>query len=291
MSERVHVSREELEDKIRAGEIDTVLMAFPDLQGRLVGKRTTGRFFLDSVADAGTENCDYLIACDMDNNPVPGYRFTSYESGYGDMLGAADWDTIRIIPWVPKTAMIMCDLFDVTTGELIEVAPRTILRRQVDAAAELGFLPMVASEIEFFLFKDTYDEAHAKGYRNLETHNPWLEDCHVLQTTKDEYIIGQLRRNLELAGVPVEFSKGEAGRGQHEINLDYTTAVEMADRNSVYKTGAKEMAALSGRSISFMAKWDINDAGSSCHIHSSFWTPDGATALFDGHEEDDHETN
>jgi glutamine synthetase len=289
MSERVHVSRQELEDRIRSGEIDTVVMAFPDLQGRLVGKRTTGRFFLESVADAGTENCDYLIACDMDNNPVPGYRFTSYEQGYGDMLAAADWDTIRIIPWVPKTAMIMCDLFDVTTNELIAVAPRTILRRQVEAAADQGFLPMVASEIEFYLFKDTYDEAHEKGYRGLTPHSPWLEDYHVLQTTKDEYIIGQLRRNLELAGVPVEFSKGEAGRGQHEINLDYTTAVEMADRNSVYKTGAKEMAAFSGRSISFMAKWDIDDAGSSCHIHSSLWTLDGGHAVFDGHDEPDGE--
>ena len=285
MSARVHVTRAELEAKITSGEIDTVLMAFPDLQGRLVGKRTTGRFFLDSVADAGTENCDYLIACDMDNNPVPGYRFTSYEQGYGDMLAVADWDTIRIIPWVPKTAMIMCDLFDVTTKELIEVAPRTVLRRQVEAAAAQGFLPMVASEIEFYLFKDTYDEAHEKGYRDLRPHSKFLEDYHVLQTTKDEYIIGELRRNLELAGVPIEFSKGEAGRGQHEINLDYTTAVEMADRNSVYKNGAKEMAALNGRSISFMAKYDFDDTGSSCHIHSSLWSLDGKTALFDGHDE------
>jgi len=285
MSARVHVSREELEIKIRSGEIDTVVMAFPDLQGRLVGKRTTGRFFLDRVADGGTENCDYLIACDMDNNPVPGYRFTGYDQGYGDMLAAADWDTIRIIPWVPKTAMIMCDLFDVTTKELIEVAPRTVLRRQVEAAEALGYLPMMASEIEFYLFKDTYDEAHEKGYRDLRPHSPWLEDYHVLQTTKDEYIIGQIRRNLDLAGVPVEFSKGEAGRGQHEINLDYTTAVEMADRNSVYKNGAKEMAALSGRSISFMAKYDFNDTGSSCHIHSSLWSLDGESALFAGQEQ------
>ena len=285
MSDRVHVSREELATKIRSGEIDTVVMAFPDLQGRLMGKRTTGRFFLEQVAEGGTENCDYLIACDMDNNPVPGYRFTSYEQGYGDMLATADWDTIRITPWVPKTAMIMCDLYDVDTKALIEVAPRTVLRRQVEAAAELGFLPMVASEIEFYLFKDTYEEAHDKGYRDLKPHSAFLEDYHVLQTTKDEYIIGQLRRGLEAAGVPVEFSKGEAGRGQHEINLDYTTAVEMADRNAVYKNGAKEMAALSGRSISFMAKYDFNDTGSSCHIHSSLWSLDGAKALFDGHDE------
>jgi glutamine synthetase len=285
MSERVQVSRKELESKIRSGEIDTVLMAFPDLQGRLVGKRTSGRFFLESVADNGTENCDYLIACDMDNSPVPGYRFASYDQGYGDMLALADWDTIRITPWVEKTALVLCDLFDIHTGELVEEAPRTVLRRQVEAAAELGYLPMVGSEIEFYLFKDTYDEAHHKGYRDLEPHSPWLQDYHVLQTTKDEYIIGQIRRALEAAGVPVEYSKGEAGRGQHEMNLDYTTAVEMADRNHVYKNAAKEIAALNGRSISFMAKYDFNDTGSSCHIHSSLWSLDGKQALFDGHGE------
>ncbi|MCE9623191.1 MAG: glutamine synthetase family protein [Actinomycetia bacterium] len=277
------ISRDKLEHLIRDGDIDTVLMVFPDLQGRLVGKRTTGRFFLQSVADAGTENCDYLIACDMDNNPVPGYRFTSYAQGYGDMLAKADWNTVRVIPWVEKTAMIMCDLLKVDSQELISVAPRSILQAQVDAAAAMGFLPMVASEIEFYLFHDTYDEAHAKGYRDLKPHSPWLEDYHILQTTKDEYILGAIRRGLEAAGVPVEFSKGEAGRGQHEINLDYTTAVEMADRNSIYKTAAKEIAHFNGRSVSFMAKYDFNDTGSSCHVHSSLWTMDGKTAVFDDH--------
>ncbi|MEP7115053.1 MAG: glutamine synthetase, partial [Ilumatobacteraceae bacterium] len=283
MTGRTEVSRDQLERDIRGGEIDTVLMVFPDLQGRLTGKRTTGRFFLESVADAGTENCDYLIACDMDNNPVPGYRFTSYEQGYGDMLARADWNTVRRIPWVDKTAMIMCDLFDVETDELVEVAPRTVLRRQEEAAEALGFLPMVASEIEFYLFHDTYDEAYAKGYRDLKPHSPWLEDYHILQTTKDEYILGAIRRGLEAAGVPVEFSKGEAGRGQHEMNLDYTTAVEMADRNSVYKTAAKEIAHLNGRSVSFMAKYDFSDTGSSCHVHSSLWSLDGKKAMFDDH--------
>lgn len=283
MSQRAEVSRQDLEGLIRRGEIDTVLMVFPDLQGRLVGKRTTGRFFLEHVADDGTENCDYLIACDMDNNPVPGYRFTSYEQGYGDMLARADWSTVRLIPWVEKTAMIMCDLLDVDTGEFIEVAPRSILRRQVEAAAAMGFLPMVASEIEFYLYKDSYDEAHEKGYRNLRPHSPWVEDYHILQTTKDEYVLGAIRRGLEAAGVPVEFSKGEAGKGQHEINLDYTTAVEMADRNSVYKTAAKEIAHSFGRSVTFMAKPDFGDTGSSCHIHSSLWSLDGAQAIFDDH--------
>jgi glutamine synthetase len=283
-----HITRDDLEQLIRKGEIDTVLMVFPDLQGRLVGKRTTGRFFLQSVADAGTENCDYLIACDMDNNPVPGYRFTSYEQGYGDMLAKADWGTVRVIPWVEKTAMIMCDLYDVESHELVEVAPRTMLRRQVEAAGAMGYLPMVASEIEFYLFRDTYDEAHDKGYRDLKAHSPWLEDYHILQTTKDEYVLGAIRRGLENAGVPVEFSKGEAGRGQHEINLDYTTAVEMADRNSVYKLAAKEIAHFHGRSVSFMAKYDFHDTGSSCHVHSSLWSPDGATAVFDGHADGHH---
>jgi glutamine synthetase len=278
-----HISRDDLEALIRSGEVDTVLMVFPDLQGRLVGKRTTGRFFLQSVADAGTENCDYLIACDMDNNPVPGYRFTSYEQGYGDMLAKADWNTVRLIPWVEKTALIMCDLLDVESHELIPVAPRSILQHQVDAAAAMGFLPMVASEIEFFLFKETYDEAYEKGYRDLKPHSPWLEDYHILQTTKDEYVLGAIRRGLEAAGIPVEFSKGEAGRGQHEINLDYTTAVEMADRNSVYKLAVKEIAHFAGRSVSFMAKYDFNDTGSSCHIHSSLWSLDGQTAVFDDH--------
>jgi glutamine synthetase len=278
-----HITRDDLEGRIRNGDIDTVLMVFPDLQGRLVGKRTTGRFFLQSVADAGTENCDYLIACDMDNNPVPGYRFTSYEQGYGDMLAKADWNTVRLIPWVEKTALIMCDLLDVESHELIPVAPRSILQHQVDAAAAMGFLPKVASEIEFFLFKDTYDEAHDKGYRDLKPHSPWLEDYHILQTTKDEYVLGAIRRGLEAAGIPVEFSKGEAGRGQHEINLDYTTAVEMADRNSVYKLAAKEIAHFAGRSVSFMAKYDFADTGSSCHIHSSLWSLDGETSVFDDH--------
>ncbi len=278
------LTRSDLQARIEDGSIDTVVMVFPDLQGRLVGKRTTGRFFVERVAEDGTENCDYLIACDIDNNPVAGYRFASYDQGYGDMLARPDWGTVRALPWVERTAMVICDLHDVETGELIEVAPRTVLRRQVEAAAEAGFLPKVASEIEFYLFRDTYDEAHDKGYRDLRPHSPWVEDYHVLQTTKDEYVIGAIRRALEAAGVPVEFSKGEAGRGQHEINLDYTTAVEMADRNSVYKLAAKEIAHFAGRSVSFMAKYDFADTGSSCHIHSSLWSPDGTRAVFHDHD-------
>ena len=214
----------------------------------------------------------------MDNNPVPGYRFASYEQGYGDMLARADWRHGPPNPVGRQDGDDHVRSVQRRHRRTVEVAPRTVLRRQEEAAEALGFLPMVASEIEFYLFQDTYDEAHAKGYRDLRPHSPWLEDYHILQTTKDEYILGAIRRGLEAAGVPVEFSKGEAGRGQHEMNLDYTTAVEMADRNSVYKTAAKEIAHSNGRSVSFMAKYDFNDTGSSCHVHSSLWSLDGKKA-------------
>lgn len=280
MTDRVRVERGELEAMIRDGVIDTVVMAFPDLFGRLTGKRASGRFFLERAAEHGTENCDYLLAADIDNEPVAGYRFASAARGYGDMVARPDWGTVRITPWVPRTALVLCDLVDVDDGSPIEVAPRQVLRRQVEEAGRLGLRPMVGSEIEFFLFHDTYDEALAKGYRGLRPHSAWVEDYHVLQTTRDEYVIGDIRRGLEAAGVPVELSKGEAGRGQHEINLAYTTAVEMADRNAVYKTAAKEIAALHGRSVTFMAKYDFAETGSSCHVHSSLWAPDGSRSLF-----------
>lgn len=269
------VTREQLADAIRSGDIDTVVVAFPDLHGRLVGKRATGRFFLEHVAEHGTENCDYLIACDLDNEPIPGFAFASYDKGYGDVVARCDWDTVRVLPWVPRTAMVLADLHDVNTGELVGVAPRSVLRRQVQAAADAGIVAMVGSEIEFYLFRDSYEEAHERGYRDLRPHSPWVQDYHVLATTMDEYVIGAIRRGLEAAGVPVEFSKGEAGRGQHEINLDFAPAVEMADRNHVYKTAAKEIAHSLGRSVTFMAKYDAADTGSSCHIHSSIWSLDG----------------
>ena len=260
-------------------------MAFPDLQGRLVGKRTTGTFFLQQVEELGTENCDYLIATDFDDVAVPGYKFASYDLGYGDMLARADFGTIRVTPWVPKTALILCDLFSVKTGEPINVAPRQILRDQVAAAQRMHLEPMIGSEIEFYLFRDSYDQLHDKGYRNLLPHSPYMEDYQIVQTTRDEYVVGEIRRGLEAAGIPVEFSKGEAGRGQHEINLSYTRALEMADRNIVYKTAAKEIAAGLGRSVTFMAKYDFAETGSSCHVHSSLWhLSEGAVrgSAFDG---------
>lgn len=276
-------SREQLAALIRSGDIDTVIVAFPDLQGRLVGKRVTGWFFLDQVADHGTENCNYLIATDMDDNPVPGYRFANYDLGYGDMVAMPDWDSVRVLPWQERTALVMCDLRDPGDGSPIGVSPRQILRDQVSAAAAMGCVPKVGSEIEFYLFHDSYREAHDKGYRGLAPHSPWMQDYQIVQTTFDEYVIGDIRRGLEGAGIPVECTKGEAGRGQHEVNLLYANAVEMADRNSIYRAAAKEIASRHGRSVTFMAKWNFAETGSSCHVHSSLWSLDGESAMFDAH--------
>ena len=164
MMKREVIARQELADRILRSEIDTVIMTFVDRYGRLVGKRATGRFFLDHVADHGTENCDYLLTCDIDNQPSEGFRFSSFDKGYGDMLAMPDWDTVRIASWLPKTAIIMCDLLDVANNTFVDVAPRSILRAQVDQAAALGFMPMLSSEIEFFLYHDSYDEAKEKNY-------------------------------------------------------------------------------------------------------------------------------
>lgn len=284
MMKRVVISREQLFTKIADGEIETVIMGFPDRYGRLVGKRASGQFFVDHVADHGTENCDYLLTCDIDDQPVAGFDFSSFDKGYGDMVAVADWSTARVLSWAPKTALVICDLRRPDGGP-VEVSPRTILRRQEEAAAALGFLPMVGSEIEFFLYHDTYDEARARGYRQLRPHSSWAEDYNIQATTRDEVVIGRIRKALVEAGVPVEFSKGEAGAGQHEINIAYATAVEMADRNLVYKTAAKEIAAQNDRSITFMAKPDFADVGSSCHVHVSLWNRDGSSSAF--HDGDD----
>ncbi|MCZ7530226.1 MAG: glutamine synthetase family protein [Acidimicrobiia bacterium] len=264
---------EQCSELIRSGDIDTVLVAFPDLQGRLMGKRVTGHFFLDEVlgGDGGIHACDYLLAVDVEMTPLPGYRFTSWDTGYGDCKAVPDLATLRTIPWLEKTALVLCDLVDEDGAGPIEVSPRRILRRQIERAQEHGFTVKIGSELEFYLFEESYEEAAAKGYSGLTPHASYIEDYHILQTTKDEYLIRQIRNGMDGAGVPVEFSKGEAGRGQHEINLVYAGALEMADRHTIYKNGAKEIAALNDRAISFMAKWSMAEGGSSCHVHSSLW--------------------
>ncbi|HEX9260310.1 MAG TPA: glutamine synthetase, partial [Acidimicrobiales bacterium] len=240
----------ELADLIDAGEVDTILVVFPDLQGRFMGKRVTGHFWLDHVSTPeGIEACNYLLAVDVDMTPLPGYRFANWELGYGDFRAVADFDTLRLVPWIDKTALVICDVVDVDSGEAISVSPRQILRAQVERARAQGFTMMMGSELEFFLFRETYEEAAAKGYTSLTPHAHYIEDYHILQTTKDEYLIRKIRNGMDGAGVPIEFSKGEAGLGQHEINLHFSDALEMADRNAIYKNGAKEIAALNGRAI------------------------------------------
>jgi glutamine synthetase len=269
---------ETLPHQVRTGDIDTVVVAFPDLQGRPVGKRVTGTHFLDEVAAHGIEVCDYLLACDVDMEPLPGYQLASWESGYGDLHAHIDARTLRPLPWLPGSAMVLCDLFT-ADGSPVEVSPRRMLRRQIERAAEGGLAVRCATELEFYLFYDSYTEAAANRWQGLTPHNNTIEDYQLLQTSREEYVIGRIRRQMTEAGLPVEFSKGEAGFGQHEINIAYDEALEVADRHLVFKTGVKEIAAQLGRSASFMAKWSMATAGSSCHLHTSLWDAERGTPL------------
>lgn len=270
---------------VDSGEIDTVVVAFTDLQGRLLGKRVTGRFFLDHVlgdggdpaTGDGIEACDYLLTVDVDMNVVEGYRFANWQSGYGDFRGRPDLSTLCVTPWMEGTALVLADVLDNSDGSPVAVSPRQVLQRQVDRAAERGLRVMVGSELEFFAYDAGYDDLARACYRTLEAHtSSWYNlDYHVLQTSKDEPLIRALRNGMVDAGLPVEFSKGEAAPGQHELNLRYADAVTMADHHTIYKNGAKEIAHLQGKAITFMAKPRIDEPGSSCHIHSSIWSLDG----------------
>ena len=285
--DRGRLEAAELLRQIAEGEVDTVVVAFPDLQGRLVGKRVTGHYFADRVLEHGLEVCDYLLAVDVDMTPLPGYAFANWETGYGDVGCRPDLTTLRVLPWLEQTAFVLCDVVD-ADGEPVEVSPRQILRRQVERAEARGLTVNCGSELEFYLFADSYEEARAAGYAGLTYHAPYVQDYHVLQTTRDEYIIRAIRNGMDGAGIPVEFSKGEAGPGQHEINLEYADALEMADRHVLYKNGAKEIASLAGRSITFMAKYDMDQCGSSCHVHSSVWDRATDTPRFWTEDRDDH---
>ena len=260
-----------LERLVHDGEVDTVLVAFPDLLGRLVGKRVVAEYFLrDVLGPEGIHACDYLLTVDLDMTPQPGYAFASWDTGYGDMRAVPDLATLRRIPWLERTALVLCDL-ETEAGAPVEVAPRTILRRQLERAAARGLRVRAGTELEFYLFRDSYEEAFDRGYRGMTPHSRFVQDYHILQTSREEYLVQEIRAAMEAARVPVEFSKGECGRGQHEINLRYADALEMADRHTVYKNGVKEIAARHGRAVSFMAKWTAADSGSSCHVHSSLW--------------------
>jgi glutamine synthetase len=265
---------------ITSGSVDTVVLAFPDLQGRPVGKRVTAPFFLDHVKDHGIEACDYLLAVDVDMVPLPGYAFTNWDTGYGDLSAIPDFSTARRLPWLEGTALVLSDLVD-AEGQPVEVSPRQMLRRQVARAAERGLEVRCATELEFFLFRDSVEEAAAKNWRGLVPHTGTIEDYQLLQTSREEYVLRRVRNEMLEARIPVEFSKGEAGRGQHEVNVTYAEALETADRHLVFKNGVKEIAAQEGRSATFMAKWSMDEVGSSCHLHTSLWDPDGEPLMWD----------
>jgi glutamine synthetase len=281
-SPRGMLSLEQLRDGAASGEIDTVLAVFPDMYGRLLGKRITGHFFLEHAAADGYHACDYLLASDMEMDPVPGYQFASWESGYGDFHLVPDMTTLRRAAWLPRTALVICDVHDEETEELVRVSPRGILRRQIERARSAGFVVKGGSEIEVYVFDDSYEQARTKRYHELKTMGAYIEDYHIFQGTKEEDLIGGIRRGLDASGVPVEFSKGEWGPGQQEINLEYCDAQEQADRNVIYKHAAKEVAFGLGKSVTFMAKWDQTLAGSSMHVHVSLWDAAAERPLFAG---------
>jgi glutamine synthetase len=270
--------RELIDAAIADGSVDTVVVAFPDMHGRPVGKRVTADFFTSHVAGHGIEACDYLLAVDVDMNPLPGYRFTNWDTGYGDFVCRPDYATARLIPWLEGTALVIGDLTD-EEGAPVEVSPRRILRRQLERAAERGLRVCSATELEFFLFKESYEEADAKGWKGLTPHTSTIEDYQLLQTSREEYVLRRIRNEMCAAGIPVEFSKGEAGRGQHEVNVTYDEALVAADRHLVFKNGIKEIAAQEGRATTFMAKWTMDDVGSSCHVHTSLWDAESGDPL------------
>ncbi|MFQ5352448.1 MAG: glutamine synthetase family protein, partial [Candidatus Binatia bacterium] len=273
---------EQLSQLVRDGEIDTVLTVFPDMYGRLVGKRITGDFFISDVLKGGMHVCDYLLACDMEMDPVAGYEFASWQAGYGDIHAVPDTTTLRRAAWLDGCALVLCDLFDEACDEPIGIAPRQILKAQVEAAAAEGWCPCAGSELEFFILRDSYEEAHAKGFDDLQTFGWYVEDYHTLQGTKEEPLVREIRRVLGDSGIPVEFSKGEWGPGQHEINLRFTDMLEMADRHAIYKQAAKEVALMMDLSVTFMAKMSEELAGNSMHLHSSLWKEGDGGSLFLG---------
>lgn len=272
----------ELEHLVAAGEIDTVIVAFTDMQGRLLGKRLHAEFFVEETkAEHPVEGCNYLLATEMEMDPVPGYEIASWEQGYGDFAMTPDMSTLRRIPWLEATALVLGDV-GWHDGSPVQPSPRQVLKAQVARAEKLGLTPMMGSELEFFLLRETYAEAHAGGYRQLTASAPYILDYHILASTYDEPVMRALRNGMHAAGMRVETSKGEAWPGQHEVNFRFADALTMADNHAIYKNGAKEIAFLHGCSITFMAKPFEDWIGSSCHIHSSLFR--GEEAAFAGDE-------
>ena len=274
-----HLSLEMLKQKIADGEVDTVVVAFTDMQGRLQGKRLHGAYFVEQVLGVGVEGCNYLLGVDVEMNTVPGYAITSWERGYGDMEFVMDFDTIRLLPHLPATVMIQCDLAWPDHRPVAE-SPRSILAKQVQRAADLGFVALAGTELEFILFEDSYEQAGNLGYRGLTPSNQYNVDYSVLGTTRVEPLLRDIRNTMYATGMNVEGAKGECNLGQHEIGFLYDEVMTTADNHAVYKTVAKEIASLHGKALTFMAKIDERE-GNSCHIHLSLRGADGEVVFWD----------
>lgn len=274
------LSLQQLGEVVAEGGIDTVVVAQVDMQGRLMGKRFQAEFFLDSAHEE-THSCNYLLATDAEMETVPGYRATSWAAGYGDYVMKPDLATLRRIPWLPGTALVLCNVLDHHHREPVAHSPRAILRRQVARLADMGLEAMMASELEFFLFEQSFRDLHAAGYRGLAPISPYKEDYHIFQTTKEEDVMRAIRTGLQGAGVGVENSKGEASAGQEEINVGYRDALGAADDHVIVKNAVKEIAWAKGRAATFMAKWSASASGSSSHIHQSLRDREGRAAFLD----------
>ncbi len=273
-----NLSFDDLKKAVKAGSIDTVVVAMVDMQGRLIGKRFQAEYFFDGAYEE-THACDYLLANDIDMEPVPGYAAASWEKGYGDFVMKPDLATMRRLPWLEGTALVLADVLDHHHHDLPH-SPRGMLKAQIARLKQAKMRPFFASELEFYLFDETYESALAKRYAELKTAGHYIEDYHILQTTKEEGVMRAIRKGLEGAGIPVENSKGEWGPGQEEINVRYADALEMADRHVILKNAVKEIAWAQGKAVTFMSKWNYGLAGSSSHIHASLWDPAGKSSLF-----------
>jgi glutamine synthetase len=261
---------QQLKAQVRSGAIDTVIVALPDPFGRLVGKRFRAEVFLDSVAKHGTHGCNYLLTVNLEMDPLDGFQVASWEQGFGDFSLQPDLETLRAIPWQTGAALVLCDHVK-HDGSLVAEAPRSVLRRQLERLSRSGFNSYGASELEFYLYNQTYHSAFKEGYRQLEPSSDYRIDYHLMQPTRDEPLMRAIRNGMTAARVPIESSKGEWSRGQHEINFIYTDPLAMADLHCLFKQGVKEIADQNGKCISFMAKYAPSEAGNSCHVHISLW--------------------
>jgi glutamine synthetase len=273
------LSVEELRRLVASGSVDTVLVVFTDMQGRLQGKRVHAQFFLDDTLGHGTEGCNYLLAVDVDMNTVDGYSMSSWDTGYGDFVFRPDLSTLRPAPWLPGTVMVQCDLTWLDGSDVVQ-SPRQILLRQVKRAEAMGFVALAGTELEFMVFDDSYEQAWDKGYRDLTPSNRYNVDYSIIGTTRVEPLLRDIRNMMHRAGLVVESAKGECNYGQHEIAFKYAEVVTTADRHTVYKTAAKEIAANHGKALTFMSKVNERE-GNSCHIHMSLRGLDGSIVFAD----------